>query len=189
MNIEWIKEIANINSIMPIMREAYRIDVDGNQWVFATNREVLYALEQHSLLPPLPSRFSASITRWLKTKPSTLVATVADLRAWAGDDTYQHCYACDENEDECIHCENTGYVNGHEYRNGRINGVLINRWLIAKAFHHVPEGDVHVVATGPNNMVTFIGHGWRVMLMPLTHEVGNIATAEFTAWKGADKCS
>jgi len=185
MNTEWISKFTGPREARAICHQCYRINVDTTSWVFATNGHVMLAMEaalgDFSFAPCCQS----VITSWLKKELGDRITTVANLRAWAGPDTFEYCTHCDENEldvnGECLHCEGYGYID-FEYRNGRINDVLINRYLIAKAFWHLPDGPVHVVTDGPESAVFFIGSGWRVVVMPMRYASGPIEVVEFSAW-------
>jgi len=194
MNTEWLNEICDPNSLRSIVQQPYSVDVDGQQWAFSTNGCTLYAIKINNNYPAMTQKDQRErgITNWLKTQKETLTTTVKALREWAGADTLKYCQECDEDgfedfETLCTHCNGDGYIEGFETRHGLIEGVFVNRFLIAKPFHHFTDGLVHVVTTTSIGMVHFIGEGWHVIVMPMRFDgrSDEDKPVVFTAWENA----
>jgi len=193
VNIDWLKELCDPYSPRLICQNPWRITLNGMNWVCVTDGRTMYAVIANDIYRPVPDEcylHEAKIISFLTAKKGTLSARVGALRDWAGPDTLAYCAQCDvdgfdQHKRLCGYCNGQGYVNGYDIRKGKIDGVLVNRFLIAKAFHNLPDGVVYVAANGNESVVNFIGDGWHVAVMPMVKDKppkNDNDAVEFTAW-------
>lgn len=88
-----------------------------------------------------------------------------------GDEHASSC-SCENGKIDCKACGG-GRGGGRPAAHGRVNGLLINRNLLAAPAAFLPDGDIHVLTAGADKMVTFDGGDWRIFIMPM-RDYGNV---------------
>ncbi len=191
MNTEWLSTLCDPEEIeiRPICQKPYGITVDSIRWAFVTNGKVFCAIKEASGYPDFEFDIKSThetIIEMLTHDGDYQIATLDSLRQWAGD-PLPSCSTCNSTgtvncpsscNGGCQRCDHEGFIFCPDCKGeslpyykpayGLINNVLINRKLIATAFHHLDRGQVRVLTSGEDCMAYFISSNWRVSVMPVS---------------------
>ena len=166
--LAWMQAFTRPCDERVIAQRLYRLDVEGQPGVVATNGLIMIAARGESNLEPAPTAYVSLLYRHLPTAPGPDRIALHDLRAFLGlpdPPAPPHCTRCDR-----AHWDAVGGVVRTVVV--RIGGDFIDRDLLAAAVQQLDGGEVFVAHGGPHGAVKFWAPTWRLALMPIVNVSG-----------------
>ena len=186
-NLEWLKEISNPGWFLSIAHQPHSCVVDGRPFAYATDGRMFVAIETDEAETLFSYQQNVLVDRLLRIERHGKIASFHALREWIGDDTLSLCPKCGGRGCVGHHdkCNGSGWT-GDEQRYGLIEGVVINRCLAAKAFHHLDAADISVTTEVLSNgfkAVIFVGDNFRICVVSVVFTLrDDHHVDEFDAW-------
>lgn len=169
-DLEWMERYTDKGHRRVIAFRPHTVAVGGKVYRFVTNGYYMIAVEVEDGKPE-GDRFnmiegSGNVVGWLRKKPENpKPIDFEKLKAFAGEPWVVQCEACDK-EHSCTYA-------GEKYliqKPGWINGVYMNRELLARTLFHLRVwvgGIVQIETTSPTAPIFIYGPDWRALIMPM----------------------
>jgi len=163
----------------------FAVEVDGVRWGCATDGHTLVAVAGAPVdrdAGDLGSAIAGAVAGYLRPPESPVRVAVATLRAWAAAPQWRHrckCGECGEEYAERTPGDRPGWLTVGAVR------ARMDRGGVARVLADVPDEEIAVEATAPDDAVLFVGAGWRAAIMPLAYREDARADAHTLAIGGA----
>jgi hypothetical protein len=157
----WTSYLCDPGNLSEIVRNRWKISLDGQGWAFATDGKIAVALPLElamGVLPDLPEKYRAKVAEILTPQGEPSAAAFDALLAFAGPWSPVQV--------TCPCCGETFLWEDNDRLPGILGGAVVDRLRLARVLVNLPKAETCLYAGKPVLLVSR-SPAWRVAIMPM----------------------